>query len=1416
MIANMIQVLAVDDNPADIQLLIIQLEEATSMEFEVTPAGTMQEALELLPTGGFSVVLLDLNLPDSSGLEGIDKILATPAAPPVIVLTGLDNQETGLQALSHNAQDYLVKGNFDTDILVRSIRYAIQRDQSERAMRQMNAELESRVAEQTAEVRAANQELEQRVAARTAELQAANESLHSARLAALNIMEDALGAQIEAENERNRLTALLNNITDEVWFADTHKKFSLVNPAGLREFGIDPGNVVDAQKFAASLEVFRPDGSPRPIDEAPPLRALRGEIVKNLEEMIRIPTSGELRYREVNAAPVRGLNGETIGSISVVRDITERKQAEEKLRQLNRTLRAISNTNQAMLRTSGESNFLDEVCEIIVRDCGHAMVWIGYKEQDEAKSVRPVASAGFEEGYLETLKVTWADSQRGRGPTGTAIRTGKASRCNNMLTDPKFAPWRGEAVRRGYAASIVLPLTDEKQAFGAITIYAREPEAFSDEEEALLSELAGDLAYGIQAIRTRAAHALAEEALRISEEKANNLVRYAPAAIYEIDIYGNKFLSVNDTACEWSGYSREELLSLNPKDITDEDSQARFEQRIKQKLNAKEVEQSVEYCIIRKDGQILDMAVNIGAFTYKDGKPESVLVVAHNITERKRAEEALRHSEERYRTLFNGMTEGFALHEIICDEDGKPCDYRFLEINPAFERLTGLKRAEVVGKLMSEVPQLQGDDPQWVEIYGKVALTGEPINFENYSPALKKHYEIFAYQPAERQFAVIFLDVSEHKRMEESLRESEQRFRLALTHAPVTIATQDRDLRFTWAYNQRTMDSNQVIGKCDADLLPPEDAARLVGLKRKVLETEKELSEQLWVNSEGQRLFLDLFIEPLKDASGQVTGVGVATVDLTPMKLAEQAMSEARDELDVRVQERTRELVAANQQLENEIAERIRTDAALRESESRYRTLFETSPDMVIMVDMDHKILFANQQAAAMHGYRSAKNLVGKNFLELVAPEGKESLQESILKTMQHGPLREIEYQILMKDGSRFPAEMNVTMVFEDKGSPTGFLLDIRDITERKWAEQSLRLANAYNRSLIETSLDALVTITPDGKIGDVNTATEKVTGYSRAELIGTDFHSYFSDPFKARLGYQKVFENGSVRDYDLEIRHKNGSITPVLYNASIFRDEGGNVLGAFAIARDITDRKQFETQLVQAEKHAVIGRMVGSITHEINNPLQTIKNCLYLIQQDVTPESPIHEPLEMVTSETLRLTNLVGQLRELYRPKAGLNKQSQELLDILEEAHALLVPHLNNARVEWQPLTGLQRCYINCVRDQILEVFLNISVNAIEAMQHHGGKLYVDMKVSDESASVIFKDTGPGISKEILPHLFEPFMTSKASGLGLGLSITYGIIQRHGGQIQVENKAGQGATFTILLPLHSQGGGEENGNGNE
>jgi signal transduction histidine kinase len=251
--------------------------------------------------------------------------------------------------------------------------------------------------------------------------------------------------------------------------------------------------------------------------------------------------------------------------------------------------------------------------------------------------------------------------------------------------------------------------------------------------------------------------------------------------------------------------------------------------------------------------------------------------------------------------------------------------------------------------------------------------------------------------------------------------------------------------------------------------------------------------------------------------------------------------------------------------------------------------------------------------------------------------------------------------------------------------------------------------------------------------------------------------------------------------------------------------DKDGNIASWVGTSTDVTEKKRVENQLIQSEKHAVIGRMVGSVTHEINNPLQTIKNCLYLIQQDISPDSPNHEPLEMALSETQRLTNIVGQLRQLYRPQAMQTTQPQDLLGIIEEVHSLLIPHLTNSRVTWTLLTKLEHCTVNCIKDQVIEVFLNISMNAIEAMQHStDGTLLVNIvrSVDQAQVGVIFSDNGPGINPEILSHIFEPFTTTKEYGLGLGLSICYGIVQKHGGQITVDSQPGEGSSFTVWLPL--------------
>jgi PAS domain S-box-containing protein len=187
--------------------------------------------------------------------------------------------------------------------------------------------------------------------------------------------------------------------------------------------------------------------------------------------------------------------------------------------------------------------------------------------------------------------------------------------------------------------------------------------------------------------------------------------------------------------------------------------------------------------------------------------------------------------------------------------------------------------------------------------------------------------------------------------------------------------------------------------------------------------------------------------------------------------------------------------------------------------------------------------------------------------------------------------LAEGEFERVRKDGSRFVASVVVTRRSDAADNPIGYLLMSNDISEKKQAEEQLRFASQYARSLIEASLDPLVTISPEGKITDVNEATTNVTGVPREALIGADFSDYFTEPEQARKGYQQVFAKGSVIDYPLTIRHKNHHLTEVLYNASVYKDARGEVLGVFAAARDVTAQKAAETEIAE-QRSRELGRL--------------------------------------------------------------------------------------------------------------------------------------------------------------------------------------------------------------------------------
>jgi PAS domain S-box-containing protein len=265
-------------------------------------------------------------------------------------------------------------------------------------------------------------------------------------------------------------------------------------------------------------------------------------------------------------------------------------------------------------------------------------------------------------------------------------------------------------------------------------------------------------------------------------------------------------------------------------------------------------------------------------------------------------------------------------------------------------------------------------------------------------------------------------------------------------------------------------------------------------------------------------------------------------------------------------------------------------------------------PQGIFWKDRNSRYVGCNKVFAKAAGVESPENIVGKTDYDLPwSREQTEWFLEYDRRIMENGTP---EYHIVephrKADGELAWVETNKVPLHDAKGNVMGILGTYEDITERKRAEEALRLSSLYNRSLIEASLDPLVTIGRDGKITDVNKATEQVTGYSRNYLIGTDFSDYFTEPEKAREGYQQVFTEGEVRDYPLEIQHKEGYITPVLYNASIYRGENGEVIGVFAAARDITESKEAEEAIKNAYDN--LEQLVEERTSELEKAYNSLK----------------------------------------------------------------------------------------------------------------------------------------------------------------------------------------------------------------
>jgi PAS domain S-box-containing protein len=511
-----------------------------------------------------------------------------------------------------------------------------------------------------------------------------------------------------------------------------------------------------------------------------------------------------------------------------------------------------------------------------------------------------------------------------------------------------------------------------------------------------------------------------------------------------------------------------------------------------------------------------------------------------------------------------------------------------------------------------------------------------------------------------------------------------------------------------------------------------------------------------------------------------------------------------------------------------DVTEQKEAEQATKESEEKFRRAFETSPDACYIGTLeDGVIIEVNDAFLRVSGY-SREECIGKTSLELgLYAKGAPDRQRMIAEIKSHGHFSNLEFDAKRKNGEVLTVLFSGT-ILEIKGKKLTYGI-LKDITiQKKWEKElekhqrnleklveerteKLERSSLYARNLIEASLDPLVTISVEGKITDVNKATELVTGFSRELLVGSDFSDYFAEPQKAQAGYKQVFAEGIVRDYPLAIKHKSGKITDVLYNATVYRNETDEILGVFAAARDVTELKKAEAQTQEAvrklkdsERLAAIGATAGMVGHDIRNPLQAIAGDLYLIDNDAASlhdgetKRSLQESVISIQGNLQYIDKIIVDLQD-YAKRLNPCLEKINLEKIIEEV-MLLIPVADTLKVVIEVENG----FPDFISDfsMVKRILFNLVNNAVQAMPKEG-TLTIRAFSNSGKVFVCVEDTGVGIPEDIKPKLFMPMITTKSKGQGFGLAVVNRFVEALNGTITFESQEGRGTKFIVGLPIN-------------
>ena len=877
----------------------------------------------------------------------------------------------------------------------------------------------------------------------------------------------------------------------------------------------------------------------------------------------------------------------------------------------------------------------------------------------------------------------------------------------------------------------------------------------------------------LEANRDITERTLADRALRESEQKYSVIYDRAPFAIALIKDPEGTLMTVNDAWEKMFGYRRHEAIGKTSLELglaSDPDGRARMYLEMQKTGSVRDWE--LEYTTQsgqRRLGSFSFDRIELAGQAFRLG-------TAIDITERKRAEEGLRLSEEKFAKAFRGSTSAMAITRL---RDGL-----LVDVNDRWQEMTGISREKALGQTSSQLNIWKYTEERErfirdLEQQGMVR-NGE---FRFLGDGGREWTALVSSQVStlqgERVVVSSIVDITERKHAEEALRASEQRFRLALRNSPVSVAAQDADLKYIWAYNQKTAQTEQIIGLRDEDIFTPDEARRFTEIKRRVLELGVEQREQMWLDRPSGRLFLDICWEPMRDEAGRVIGVASATVDLTPIRLADEALH-------------------------------------------RFELVVQQSRDIILFMNLDDgRIMEANPAASAAYGY-SRDELLSLTIHDLRASGTQVILSEQLEQANVKGVLFETLHR--RKDDSVFPVE--VSSRGTEVGGARTLVSVVRDITERRRAEATEReqrqLAErraAELNAILDSLTEPLVVSDLAGNLVRVNPAFRRMIG-ALENWRGLDIGERVRqvkletadgkpvDP--AQTPGARALAGETVHGVLQRLPRPDGSVLHLSTSSAPIRTAAG-VMGAVVVFSDITERVRAEQELRDADRRK--NEFLAVLSHELRNPLTPIRNSLHILKRAAPGGEQAKRAEAVLGRQTDQLVRLVDDLLDITRisrNKIQLKCTQVDFSDVVSRAVEDHRSLFESRGIALSVLVAPEMLTIQGDEPRLAQVVGNLLSNAAK-FTPTGGQVTVATTnpAGRGRAQLRVADTGTGIDPGMLKCLFQPFMQADATldrskgGLGLGLALVKSLVEMHGGEVWAHSDGlGKGAAFVVELPL--------------